>query len=370
MIVDKKFEMNLLHENFESLDLVAAIQQALRMGDIASIESVRSDAFNSEVYFLRVKYRNKTDPQAPEKLVLKRNKDHWGEYESRFYALSSKTPDPIDSVPKCFFVGYDEKSGRSALLLQDVSDTHRPSVDRWTNIRGDATFENWEWDSILRSLAHFHSYRWESSHIGPPIFSSTMRHWFADRSSFEEHIARREGEFQIFESQVDGNDPEMQIDMLLEALGMLPSLWRPLNSERVSSLKNITVSQGDCYIGQFLIPKESNCPMAVLADFQEASGNFPSFDLGYLLSYFPPGNHSDTEDSLKRYHSFLDDAIRARYSFETLIEDYRLVLCLLIFVPVWDQSYGASEDYWRPKLRNVIRDFQNFRCMDFMRSIG
>jgi thiamine kinase-like enzyme len=108
----------------------------------------------------------------------------------------------------------------------------------------------------------------------------------------------------------------------------------------------------------------------MLIDFQEASANLPTFDLGFLLSFFPPVNQTDTVAFLKKYHAYLDAKIIDQYPFSDLMDDYRLMLCQLLYVPVWDQSYGAPEIYWKPKFKNVMRDFQNFECMDFLQSLN
>ena len=197
-----------------------------------------------------------------------------------------------------------------------------------------------------------------------------MRWEYSGEPSYQRHITKRKKEYQIFKSQAGDHYSSTDIEILEESLSLLPPLWKHYLAERISDKENITLSQGDCYIGQFLFPRGLDNTIAMLVDFQEVSANFPTFDLGYLLSFFPPVNHPDTVASLKRYYSFLDSSRTDAYSFDNLMDDYRLMLCFLLFVPVWDQSYGAPETYWKPKFRNVMRDFQNFECMEFMKSIG
>ena len=198
-----------------------------------------------------------------------------------------------------------------------------------------------------------------------------MRHWYCDEASYGRHIERRRNEYAIFRSQIGERCYKTEIQILDQTLDMLPSLWGSYMAGRISHRQSITLSQGNCYIGQFLVPKDPDHVLAKIVDFQEVSANFPAFDLGYLLSFFPPANHADTKKSLKGDHAFLKASGVETYSFSDLVDDYRLMmLCFLAFVPVWDQSYGASESYWRPKFRNVMRDFKSFECMDFLKSIG
>ncbi len=358
--------MKLIQKEFSDSDLASFLEETLQMGVIDSVDSMRSDAFNSDVYFITVKYKNKTDVNAPEKLVYKRNKEHDGANEVHFYSVIKALSPVLEMVPTCYFSEYDQETGESVCLLQDVSDTHCAAVDNTHNIRGESHIEPSSWESILRTLAIFQAHWWESPSIGTSHSSFPIRPWYCDEAAFQKHIERRKNEYQIFKSQVEDYCSETEIEILDETLSILPSLWKHYMAGRISEKKNITLSQGDCFIGQFLVPKAPDCTLAMLVDFQEVSANFPTFDLGYLLSFFPPVNHADTVSSLKKYYTYLDAKVSERYAFNDLMDDYRLMLCLLIYIPVWDQSYGAPETYWKPKFRNVMRDFQNFECMEFM----
>ncbi len=130
--------MNLTQADLDPSDMASAIEEALQMGAIDSVDSVRNDAFNSEVYFITVHYRNKSDTHAPEKLVFKRNKEHDGSFEFQFYSVVSKPATILEMVPTCYFAKYDQETGITALLLQDVSDTHQAAVDYALNIKGEA----------------------------------------------------------------------------------------------------------------------------------------------------------------------------------------------------------------------------------------
>ncbi len=340
------------------------------MGAIESIDSTLGTAFNSEVYFITIHYKHKSNKNAPERVVFKRNKEHEGGCEIPFYSAIKKLPTKLEMIPTCYFAEYNEETGISICLLQDVKDTHCVAVDYTQNTRGESQIEPSAWDSILKALAEFQTYWWESKSIGTSHSSFPIRPWYCDEAAFLKHIERRKKEYQIFKSQVADYCSETEIKILEETLRMLPALWNNKLADRISSRKNITLSQGDCFIGQFLVPKKPDHTLSRLVDFQEVSANFPTFDLGYLLSFFPPVNHSDTIASLKKYYTYLDAKVRDRYPFSDLLDDYRLMLCLLIYVPVWDQSYGAPDTYWKTKFRGVMRDFQNFECMEFMQSLN
>ena len=360
--------MKLLEKEINTSEMVSFLEEALQMGTIDSIDSTRGTAFNSEVYFISIHYKLKSDNNAPERVVFKRNKEHEGGSEIPFYSTITKLSTKLEMIPTCYFAEYNEDTGISICVLQDVKDTHCVAVDYTQNTRGESHVEPLAWNSILKGLAAFQTYWWESKSIGSLDSSFPIRPWYCDEAAFLKHIERRKKEYQIFKSQVADYCSETEIEILDETLSNLPSLWKHYMAGRISEKKNITLSQGDCFIGQFLVPREPEHTLAMLVDFQEVSANFPTFDLGYLLSFFPPVNHADTVASLKKYHTYLGAKVSERYPFSDLLDDYRLMLCLLIYIPVWDQSYGAPDTYWKPKFRNVMRDFQNFECMEFMRS--
>lgn len=364
--------MKLLEPDLDELDLVGGVAEALRTDALRLVSATRSDAFNSELWFLTLDFDERYGGRAcPARMVLKRNKDGAGAFEHRFYSLQIESSDGMAFVPTCYFAAESPETGVSALLLEDLSVTHNGAVERNPNIKGEATVDRWAWDGILRTLAQFHGHWWGSSSIGAPDTPFPVRSWFCNEDAYKAFLSKRRDEFQIFRQQVAGSDYDPFITVLEETLCLLPRLWKHRISERTESRQNITLSHGDCFIGQFLVPNDPGVGHVKLVDFQEASANVPAFDLGYLLSFFPPANQRETLDSLRRYYAFLPPAITGQYTFDDLLDDYQWVLCLLVFDPVWDESYqGPSDAYWGPKLRNAMKDFQKLNCLEFLKRLN
>ena len=42
--------------------------------------------------------------------------------------------------------------------------------------------------------------------------------------------------------------------------------------------------------------------------------------------------------------------------------DYRLMITLMIFVPMWDQTEGSDRDYWWLKMRCLTAAYQDLEC--------
>ena len=99
-----------------SPDFSSALEEALGIASIESVQCVRDDAFNSEVHFLTVNYGCRIN--APKKLILKRNKEHDGALEYQFYSIRKEVPSLLEMVPTCYYADYDKETGISSLLLQ------------------------------------------------------------------------------------------------------------------------------------------------------------------------------------------------------------------------------------------------------------
>ncbi len=48
-----------------------------------------------------------------------------------------------------------------------------------------------------------------------------------------------------------------------------------------------------------------------------------------------------------------------------LLTDYRLMVYLMIFFPLWDQVNGSKRAYWWPKMYCLTGAFHDLRCADF-----
>src|SRR5215472_11524136 len=108
---------------------------ALREGTVQAVEQEKTGAFNSATSRLFLQYSADGAPDAPTHLILKRNVPaQWGveagAEEVKFYLLVASLLDHPTIIVPCYAAAYDEESGTSYLLLQDLSATHRLPVTR------------------------------------------------------------------------------------------------------------------------------------------------------------------------------------------------------------------------------------------------
>ena len=120
------------------------------------------------------------------------------------------------------------------------------------------------------------------------------------------------------------------------------------------------MSQGDCYLTQFLVP-HSNSGQSYLVDFQDACINFPAYDLVYMFATFwtRAQRAAQEEYVLRRYlHSLQSHGVK--YTWEILCDDYRLCLHYMLFDAVWNATSGSAREYWLPKLHCLIQAYQDW----------
>jgi hypothetical protein len=70
------------------------------------------------------------------------------------------------------------------------------------------------------------------------------------------------------------------------------------------------------------------------------------------------------ERLLRRYHAGLQANGANNYTWEELRRDYRYSIIDALFATIWDQTSGASESYWLPKLERVTANYLDLHCAD------
>ena len=314
-------------------------------------------AFNSRVVHIRPRYSANAPERLPSRLVLKRMERGWGDREVAFYRRVRDAA--LSMVVPCYLADLDEPTGSSLLLLEDVSSTHHESVSRQSLLACDGVPPSRDLDRIMTSLAQFHAYWWEHRDLGR-VEPLLVRTWYRDDLQFRKLVARREREWASFSAEIPDDDR-----MLYEgALARLPTLWRHLGG-RIGGRRNLTLSHGDCYLTHWLCP-QADGGHTYLIDFDSVTANFAAFDLVFLIATFWTRDQRRTHEErcLRRYHDALLETGAAKYEWNDLMADFRLMLALIVWDPVFDQTNGSSPTYWRPKMRCLADAYRDWQCED------
>lgn len=347
---------------------------ALTRGSVIAVDARSNPAFNSRALHLRLTYSQDAEG-GPSALFLKLKKDQEGRDEVAFYRLPESGR--LAVIPRCYRAEHVEESGRSILLLHDYSETHQPALAPGAYRSRTSVPEPAQLDRIIDALAELHAAFWEDPRLGgseAPFQAST---WWRDDSHFEALLDRWTKGWIDFESREKEWLPRDIKDVYRGALDALPQLWSRRIRPRLEGLKGITLIHGDCYFGQFLVPTGNGEERALLVDLESACAGFGALDLVYLMATFwnPAQRHRGGRERrlLQRYQESLERNLRAReersiapagvYGWSELVADYRLMLSLALFTPIWDYSYqGADDTYWWTKLQCLLAAYRDWEC--------
>ncbi len=336
---------------------------------VSSVAYRSNDAFNSSVAHLELRYSDDAPAAAPRRLLLKLNGDHDGEAEVELYNLVATLRDHPPVLPRCYAASYSPDSGRSYLLLEDLSQTHAPPVSRRQLLSGRGVPSDAQLDGIIDTLARFHAYWWEHPRLGTGI--ARIRPWYCDLAAYEAHIERREGEWARFIATVGDSLPADLHAVYSRTLAGMHGLWGSYLEPRVTGFRGVTLSHGDCYLTQFLCPRDpSSGGCTYVVDFQDVSGNFGPYDLSYLIpTYWGPEQRAEgrrEERLLRRYLHTLKDAGVEHYGWDDLLTDYKLMVTLMLFDPVFNQVSGSPESVWRPKMQCLAAAYRDLGCRELL----
>jgi hypothetical protein len=73
------------------------------------------------------------------------------------------------------------------------------------------------------------------------------------------------------------------------------------------------------------------------------------------------------ERLLQRYHAALQTHGVTGYRYADLMLDYRAMLALMIYDPIWNQTGGSPPRYWWPKMQCVVGAFRDWNCAELVR---
>jgi len=356
--------------------LTAVLQGSgvLTHGAVTAVERSTSGAFNSHTSYLRLRYSADATPEAPTRVVLKRNiAEAWGveagAEEVKFYtAVAGLADHPPITIP-CYVAAYDHASGQSYLLLQDLSDTHKPPITRDQQIDfvegvPPAVYI----EAVVDTLARLHAYWWQHPLLDSATFS--VGYWSRDAERFGQYLQRRRT---AWESLVSGEGDWLPADLrelYTRLLDRLPYHWERYLAPRFQTKTNLTLVHGDAYFANFLCPKDPGAGATYLLDWQSPVFDLAGYDLVNLCATFwtPELRHEESREVciLQRYYTALCAHGVQGYSWEDFEEDYRSGLIYWLLVPLQDRYDGSRKDYWWPKMQCLAAAFRDWRCSELL----
>lgn len=338
---------------------------ALPTGAVIAVETRANDAFNSTSAHLTLTYSADAPADAPRQLFLKRNlAQEWAieaaRDEARFYQAAARLDPRLPMIVPCYLAAYEEARGVSSLLLADVSATHAAPVTRHEQIRGDGVPDQRALDLAIAALAAFHACWWERLELGE-VFPAGG--WYGGGEQFAAHVERRRSEWAQFIAAEGAWFPADLRAIYEDAFARAPYAWAADFGARLAERRAVTLGHGDCYLTQFLVPRAGVAAPTYLVDFQGVAADCPAFDLTHMFAAMWTRQQRQGDDRelrcLRRYHAGLLAGGVRDYAWDDLLADYRALLAIMLFYPVWDATNGSARSYWLPKMRNIVAAYQD-----------
>lgn len=356
--------------------LTAVLRQAgvLSQGSVQAVVQEMTGAFNSATSRLSLQYSADATPEAPTRLILKRNiAAEWGvdagREEVQFYTLVASLPEHPNIIVPCYAAAYDEESGNSYLLLKDVSATHRPPVTRDQQIslvEGVPAAEDIA--SVVEALASLHAYWWQHPLLESDQF--VVGYWSRTRERFEQYLQRRTASWNRLIANEANWFPDDLRALYEQTLAHLPYHWERYLEPRFRANRRLTLIHGDAYFANFLCPQPPASGPTYLLDWQSPGFDIGGYDLTNLCATFwtSEQRHEDQreESILRRYYAALQARGVADYTWENLLTDYRLGIIFWLLIPVQDGADGSSKTYWWPKMQCLAAAFRDWHCADLL----
>lgn len=284
---------------------------------------------------------------APARAVLKVSHVGFGQPELPFYEnIASRLNCP--AVPEFYAGGVDELTGRTWLLMEDLSGSHeRPSSPPLP-----PTFARNA--SIVEALARFHAAGWnrdEWHDIGPTL-------WERLRSSDWLPSACD----RLFTQAGDALD-ERTRDAYARFLLGFPALV-----ERADQLQGKTLIHGDAHVWNWMLPRDVATDTPKLIDWDGWHLGVGVWDLAYMMAVqWDRGVRQRFEmPLLDCYHAALVKSGVTGYSRMALQEDYRLSVLLHMLTPIARFAKTMSAYVWWPQLTRIQQAVEDLRCLDLL----
>jgi hypothetical protein len=207
----------------------------------------------ADISFLKVGYSGKAPSSAPSGLFLKTSKDNlesadllYGRKEVEFYnTIASAMDDP--PLASCYDAVYSPDTGRSHVLLQDLSETHSQPQPPLPPSRSEC-------ELIMDCLARFHAHWWEHPRLAADIGKlSHQQTSSAENLGFARPLAETAEMFPDFADFLGDRLSAARRKLYEQVLSSWPF---PRLSQRVDETRHITLIHRDAHAWNFLYPRD------------------------------------------------------------------------------------------------------------------
>lgn len=331
---------------------------ALTKGEVESIEYGSGQGNWSTSANLSVKYSVDARGSLPRRLFLKMvNTDlgdgEWfGDSEVTYY-LHDYVDLPEAPLLRCYDGAYSENSHRYHLLLEDVSLTHIQACQKAPTLSYGL--------ALAECLAILHAHWWGGTRLaqaGAPVHDTGLIRRFVEiaqpgAADIIEH----------FSSELKPHWPEV--------IHKIYAHHPQAIIQRSHDLNGFTLIHGDAGCYNILTPRQGDRPI-YLIDRQPFNWSLTTwlgvYDLAYalVLDWEPEIRRQFEVPVLRHYHEILLQNSVKNYTWEKLLDDYRLCAAMGVYIATEYCRGGINEPYipvWLPMLQKSLIACDDLNCL-------
>lgn len=337
-------------------------RQLTRSATIDAVHVLAHTSYHARTFQLQITWSHATDDPLPRSIFVKLLDQHRGRREVELYRYFLTEQQQLPILAPCYAAAYDPATGASHLILQDMSASHREIASRATIRAFAAQPSAAQIESVMEALARWHTHWWQHPLLGG-TWTSVL-----EPLATEEHYRRytREAQhaWQRFASSVGEWFPSQLLHLYDNLATNLPRLWQKQFQTRFAGKQNLTLVHGDCSFNQFLAPIHDPADQVVVIDFDSVRTDIPTADLVLLLATFwrPDQQRKEEDRALRHYHAALRAHGIDQYSWDELIDDYRLALAWQAIYPIWGMLDGEPQAFWWPRMECITAAYHRWRC--------
>lgn len=330
---------------------------ALTRGDVTAFEVDTGRGNWSTSGALRLRYSPNAQGERPARLFLKLVDTDTGDGE--FFGPSEVdyyTRDYVDTpdapLLRCYDGQYSAALQRYHLLLEDVSQTHVEAADKPATLAYGL--------ALVEALATLHARWWGAARLAQanaPIHDAGHIHRYtAIAQPGVDHILGR------FSDQLQPHWPALMRELFE---------WHPQAMvRRAQDANGFTLIHGDAGHGNILVPRDGDRPL-YLIDRQPFDWGLTTWLGAYDLAYamvldWPVELRRQWEmPVLERYHARLVAQGVQGYSWQRLVDDYRLCVAMGVYVAVEYCRGGVNERWisaWLTMLQRSLLACDDLDC--------
>jgi hypothetical protein len=262
--------------------------------------------------------------------------------------IATLMPDP--PVIRCHHAFYNEETGGSNLIFNDVSETHFAVGSTQPPPVPQA-------EKAVDAFSEFHAFWWDHETLDNVCSPQ-------NQASVTEAVNNIHETFPRFTDFLGDLLTAVQRQAYENTLTVLPNLM-----ERRTRGKNLTLIHGDSDGSNVLLPIDPDRHKALIIDWQLWNISFAAEDLAHLIALFWDKEYRQRmeEPLLRRYHQGLIRHGVKNYAWTDCWDDYRLAVILrVLFMPMWFWNNGAPPSLWERSLKRAMEVFEDLECQELL----